>query len=91
MNVLIKHNKSKRHRLQAIDSKTPTSSVVQMDAIDLNSQRGDDDDDDDEDDDDWDTKVNGWGSPMDDRDCDAQGDPSLAKNVGVLTLLTFLN
>ena len=57
-----------------------------MDAMDLNSQRDDDDDDEDEDVDDWDTNANGC-SPKDDRDCDAQGDPSLAKNVGVLITL----
>ena len=89
--TLIKHNKSKRHRLRAIDSKTVMNSVIaQMDAIDLNSRRDDDDDDDD---DDWGTNVNSWGSPKDDMDCDAQGGPSLAKNVyvGVLTPLHFLN
>ena len=84
MNTLIKHNKSKRHLFEATDDKTPTSSLIaQMDAIDLNSPR-DDDDGGGEDDDDWDPDVNGGGSPKDDRDLDAQGDPSVAKNVGVL-------
>ena len=82
MNILIKHNKSKRHLFEATDDKTPTSSLIaQMDAIDLNSPR---DGGGGEDDDDWDPNVNGGGSPKDDRDLDAQGDPSVAKNVGVL-------
>ena len=63
-----------------------SSVVAQMDAVNLNSGRGDDND---EDEDDLGANVNG--SPNDNRECDAQGDPSLAKNVGVLTLLTFLN
>ena len=55
---------------------------MEMDAIDLNSGRVDDDD--------LVTtgNVNGWGSPKDVKDYDAQRDPSLAENVGVLTLLT---
>ena len=89
MNTPIKHNKSKRHR-----SKLSTNSVVaQMDAMDWNFQREDDDDEDDEDEDggDWDTNADGC-SPKDDRDCDAQGDPSLAKNVGLNnSASTFLN
>ena len=52
MNILIKHNKSKRHLFEATDDKTPTSSLIaQINAIDLNSPRdgggggGEDDDD----------------------------------------------
>jgi hypothetical protein len=56
-----------------------------MDASDLNSRRDDDDDDSE---DDRDTNVNGWGSPKNVKDCNAQRDPSLAENVGVLTLLS---
>jgi hypothetical protein len=48
-----------------------------MDASDLNSRS----------DDDRDTNTNVCGSPNDVRDCDAQRDPTLAENVGVLTLL----
>ena len=57
--------------------------IAQVDAIDLNSRIDDDDDDD------QNTNVNasGWGSPEDVRDCDAKGDPTLAEDVGVLTLL----
>ena len=61
--------------------------------MDWNFQREDDDDEDDEDEDggDWDTNADGC-SPKDDRDCDAQGDPSLAKNVGLNnSASTFLN
>ena len=55
-----------------------SSVVAQMDAVNLNSGRGDDND---EDEDDLGANVNG--SPKDNRERDAQGDP---KNVGVLTL-----
>jgi hypothetical protein len=48
-----------------------------MDATDLNSRR----------DDDPDANTNGCRSPNDVRDCDAQRDPTLTENVGVLTLL----
>ena len=54
--------------------------IAQIDARDLDSQRDDDFDDDD----DRNTNVNGWDSPEDDV---AQKGPTLAENVGVLTLL----
>ena len=56
-----------------------------MDAIDSNSRLGSDDDDDD--DDNLGTNVNDLSSPKDVREYDAQRDPTLAENVGVLILL----
>jgi hypothetical protein len=80
LNTLIKHNKSKSHRFQAFDNKTPASSVTaQMD--DLNSQ---DDDDNEDDDDNWNTNANGWDRPEDVMDwSDVKRDPILAEKVGV--------
>ena len=77
---MIKHFNSKRHLSKAIASITPTSSVIaQVNAIDLNSRRNIDDS--------LDTNVKGWGSPKNDKDCNAQRDLILVENVSVLALL----
>ena len=70
-----------------------------MDASDLNSKRDDEEEgegegegeeeeeEEDDDDSNYNSNANGWVSPKDVRDCDAHGGPTLAENVGVLTLL----
>ena len=64
-----------------------------MDASYLNSKRDDEEEgeeeeeEDDDDDSNYNANANGWVSPKDVRDCDAQRGSTLAENVGVLTLL----